>query len=98
TSGGTVEALGVDFGIGFYLDTLSGAPMNTMDKIKCPVLFLQGANDNPCRCADAKLAYDLMKRAGLRADYTELPGGEHTLDNMPEETAAIAMAWVKQII
>ena len=56
-SGGTFK----DFNLEFLADTVSNAPIYTVQQIKCPTLFLQGKADNLYRCADAKMAYDLMK-------------------------------------
>ena len=97
-SGGTANIFGVDFGIEFYLDTISKAPIYTMDKIKCPVLFLQGTADNTYRCSDAKMAYDLMKQNGLQATHIELADGTHELDNVCEEAVHNVFNWLIPVI
>ena len=94
-SGGTANIFGVDFGIDFYIDTVSGAPIHAMNKIQCPVLFLQGTADNAFRCADAKTAYDLMLRNNPDLPtYIPLEGGTHELDNMAEEAINIVFEWL----
>jgi len=100
TSGGTVKIYGTRFGIDFFIDTISNAPINLMHKIKCPVLFLQGAADNTFRCSDAKNAYDLlaMRNPNNGTAYIPLEGGTHALDNMADEAMAKAIGWLTAII
>jgi len=95
-SNGTANLFGVDFGIDFFVDTISNAPIHTMNKVKCPVLFLQGTADNAFRCADAKMAYDLMtnNEPHPKASYVPLEGGEHELDNIADEAMRIAFDWL----
>lgn len=93
-SGGAATIFNVDFDINFYLDTISKVPIHTMDKINCPVLFLQGTADNAFRCSDAKMAYNIMKRANLQATHVELDGGTHELENMPDEAVNNVFAWL----
>jgi pimeloyl-ACP methyl ester carboxylesterase len=99
SSSGTASIFGVDFGIDFFLDTISKAPIHSMDKINCPVLFLQGTADNAFRCADAKMAFDLMarKNPALPA-YISLEGGTHELDNMAEKAIDIVFEWLISFI
>ena len=99
-SGETAEIFGVNFGIDFYLDTVSKAPIHYMDKMGCPILFLQGTADNTFRCADAKMAYDLMTRNNpqAKAAYIPMEGGTHELDNMADEATRIAFEWLLPII
>ncbi len=95
---GTANIFGVDFGINFYTDTISKAPIHTMDKIKCPVLFLQGTADNTFRCADAKTAYDLMRCKNLPATLIEIEGGTHELDNMADTAIENVFVWLLPIL
>ena len=99
-SGGTVKVFGVDFGIGFFIDTISKAPIHTMSKVECPVLFLQGMADNTFRCADAKTGYDLMTlhKPHSKTSYVPLEGGEHELDNMADEAMTIVYDWLGDLI
>jgi pimeloyl-ACP methyl ester carboxylesterase len=97
-SGGKKELFGVAFGIDFYIDTISNAPIYTIKDIKCPVLFLQGLKDNPYRCADAKMAYDIMKEKGLSATYIELPDGNHGLDNVSDEAIGHTFNWISSVV
>jgi len=69
-----------------------------MIEIQCPVLFLQGGDDNPWRCADARLGYDLMKRNGLPATHIEIPGGDHGLDNVFEQAVCHSFDWLTTIL
>jgi len=96
--GDTSKLFGVDFGMGFYLDTVSKAPIHTMDRIKCPVLFLQGMDDNPFRCADAKMGYDLSKNNHPQTAYISVENGNHGLDNMPEVATEIIFNWLIPVI
>ncbi|MCL2003669.1 MAG: alpha/beta fold hydrolase [Oscillospiraceae bacterium] len=94
-SGGAVK----DFGLEFLVDTISGAPIHSMDKIACPVLFLQGTADNTFRCADAKMAFDLMSSVNpTLPTYIPLKDGTHELDNMADEAMAIVYGWLTTIL
>ena len=99
-SDGTANIFGVDFGIDFFTDSISNAPIHTMHKISCPVLFLQGTADNTFRCADAKMGYDLtiQNRSNTKTAYMPLDGGEHELDNIAEEAMKYAFNWLIPII
>jgi len=99
-SGETAEIFGVNFGMNFYLDAVSKAPIHFMDKIGCPILFLQGTADNTFRCADAKMAYDLMTRCNpqAKAAYIPMEGGTHELDNMADKAINIAFEWLLPVI
>jgi len=96
-SGGKKEFFGVAFGIDFYIDTISNAPIYTVKDIKCPVLFLQGLKDNPYRCADAKMAYNIMKENGLSTKYIELAEGNHGLDNVSDEAIGQVFNWFSSL-
>ena len=91
-SGGTFE----DFGLEFLVDTVSNAPIHTIQKIKCPTLFLQGMADNPYRRADAKLAYDLMRFENTSVTHIEIENGDHGLDNTVDEAASILIDWLDE--
>jgi len=97
-SGEKHEFLGTPFGIEFFVDGISHAPSYTMEQIQCPVLFLQGGNDNPYRCADAKMGYDLMRRKNLPATYIEIPGGSHGLENVFAEAMNHTFDWLSTVI
>lgn len=90
---------GVDFEKDFFLDDISNAPVHALleNQVACPVLFQQGAADNVFRCADARLAYDIMHRAGLPAQYIEYPGGAHGLENVADAATRDLFAWLKEI-
>jgi len=94
-SGGTFK----DFKLDFLMDTISNAPIHTMDKIQCPVLFLQGTADNTFRCADAKMAFDLISQKNpALPTYISLEGGTHELDNMADEAINIVFEWLMPIL
>jgi len=93
----TREMFGVEFGIDFYIDTISKAPIHTIKKIQCPTLFLQGLADNPFRCADAKMAYQLMKKENLPVTYIELINGNHELENVFDEALCHMFNWFSSI-
>ncbi|GHV06651.1 hypothetical protein FACS1894217_05760 [Clostridia bacterium] len=97
-SGGIVNILSADFDINFYLDTISNAPIHTIDKIRCPVLFLQGTADNVFRCSDAKMAYEIMKQSNLAATHIEIKGGKHELDNVIKEAMNAVFDWLIPIL
>lgn len=99
-NGGTFMAVGIDFGLDFYVDTISKAPMHTMDKIRCPVLFLQGQEDGIYRRLDALLGYELMMKADCdnRTAYIPIEGGNHDLDNMPETATDKVFEWLLPIL
>ena len=84
-SGGTVPVLGVDFGLAFYLDTVQHAPVHTIKNVKCPVLFLQGTNDNIYRITDARMAHHILRENGRPSMHIEIEGGSHSLGNKAGE-------------
>jgi len=92
-SDGKKEVLGVNFGVDFYVDTISNAPIYTIKNIKCPTLFLQGLDDNPYRCADAKMAYQIMQYEGSPVTYIEIIEGNHVLDNVADEAIQHIFNW-----
>jgi len=93
-AGDTRPLFGVDFGIDFYADTVANAPIYTIGDVQCPVLFLQGLQDNPYRCADAQMAYQLMTHVGLPATLIELEQGNHALNNTADEAVRHVMDWL----
>jgi len=97
-SGEKMNIFTIDFGFDFYVDTIRNAPLYTLDSVKCPVLFLQGLNDNPYRCADARLAADIMKREGLNAAIIEYEKGTHGLDNVVDEVLDDFFNWLPEPI
>jgi dipeptidyl aminopeptidase/acylaminoacyl peptidase len=99
-NGGTFMSVGIDFGLDFYVDTITKAPMHTMDKIKCPVLFLQGQEDGIYRRLDAQLGYDLMIKSDCdkRTSYMPIEGGNHDIDNMPEVATERVFEWLLPIL
>ena len=99
-SGGTVNIFGIDFGVDFFVDAISKAPIHLMNTIKCPVLFLQGTADNTFRCADAKMAYDLIMlgKSHAKTAYRTLEGGAHELDNIADEAMRIVFEWLIPIL
>jgi pimeloyl-ACP methyl ester carboxylesterase len=99
-SGGTAKIFGVDFSLDFFVDTISRAPIHTISQIQCPVLFLQGTADNTFRCADAKMAYDLMKDNNpvTKTEYTLIDGGNHGLDNAIDTAVEKIFEWLMPIL
>lgn len=90
---------GVEFEKEFFMDDISNAPVHALleGKITCPVLFSQGAADNAFRCSDARLAYDIMHRAGQSTKYIEYPGGNHGLDNVSAQATEDLFKWLEEI-
>ena len=99
-AGGRVSVFGVKFGLDFFIDAICNAPIHTMHKISCPVLFLQGMQDDLFRCADAKMAYDLMTRENSQngTAYIPLEGADHGLSNMAEEAMCSAFEWLLPVL
>ena len=96
-SGGTAEFFGTQFPLDFYLDELKNLVVYEMDKIKCPVFFLQGANDNVWRNTDAKLGYELMKQNNQLCKYYVIDDAGHGLDEKPVECTQQCIEWLKEI-
>lgn len=92
-SGGSYK----DFGLDFFVDTISNAPIHTVNNIKCPALLLQGTADNPYRCADAKMAYDLMRFENSPVTHIEIENGNHGLDNVADKAGSILLNWLAEI-
>lgn len=95
--GDTVELFGTSFKIDFYLDELKNLAVYSMDKIKCPVFFLQGAEDNIWRLTDAKLGYELMKQNNQVCKYFLVDDAGHGLDEKPKVCSQKSIEWLKDI-
>jgi len=98
-AGEKIELFGTMFGLDFFVDTVSRAPVHTIKEIQCPVLFLQGLQDNAFRCSDARLAYDIMRRAGLPGKLIEYSEGGHGLDEngVAEQATEDLFRWLTDI-
>lgn len=96
-NGGTAELFGVQFPMEFFRDEIQNTAIYSMDKIKCPVFFLQGMNDNQWRISDAKLGYKLLLENGQNTKYYEVDGGDHNLDERSEICAEKSIQWLKDI-
>jgi pimeloyl-ACP methyl ester carboxylesterase len=94
-AGRTAELFGTHFGLEFFRDFLTAAPVYTLRAITCPVFFLQGGADNPWRRADAWLGYQLLKAQG--AKYLEIEDGDHCLDTVADKAAAETFTWLRTI-
>jgi len=88
---------GKTVGRAFYVDAETGAPVFDMPKTRCPVFFLQGADDNPWRRSDAWMGWQVMLHAGLPVKYKEVPGGDHGLDNRADLCAEEILGWLREI-
>ena len=99
-SGGTSKMFGVVFGLDFFVDTISNAPIHSLSQIRCPVLFLQGTADNIYRCTDAKMAYELMTcdKPQTQTAHVLVENGNHGLDNVPEEAIGKMFEWLLPIL
>jgi len=72
-----------------YLDRLSGpypeaidrykkrSPINHVDKLSCPVIFLQGLEDKIVPPNQAKMMVEALKRKGVPVAYITFPGEQH---------------------
>lgn len=94
-AGKTAELFGTQFGFEFFRDFLGHAPIYDLKSIRCPVFFLQGAVDNDWRRTDAWLGYQRLKGQGAR--YLEVENGDHGLDHVADQAAAIAFGWLQEI-
>jgi len=94
--GGTAKIFDIDFGLEFFVDTISNAPIHSVGRIQCPVLFLQGTADNAYRNADAKMAHDTMMCSdpGSKTVFAPIEGGDHSLDNAVDEAVNVAYEWL----
>jgi pimeloyl-ACP methyl ester carboxylesterase len=97
SSGGTAEVFGVPMELEFYRDFIGKAPVYELKKIRCPVFFLQGAEDNIWRRTDARLGYEILKEQGRTVKHYELAGGDHNLDQLPDQCAQGVIQWLKEI-
>lgn len=96
-NGGTAELFGVQFPMEFLRDEIQNTAIYSMDKIKCPVFFLQGADDNKWRISDAKFGYNLMFENGQNAKHFVVDGGDHGLNECSEICAEKSIEWLKEI-
>ncbi|MFZ3386797.1 MAG: CocE/NonD family hydrolase [Candidatus Hydromicrobium sp.] len=95
--GGMAEVFGVPFSIDFFKDFIGKAPAYNLKTISCPVFFLQGAADTVWRRSDAWIGFQVMQKNGLAVKYLEIEGGDHGLDNVPEQSAQEVINWLKEI-
>jgi uncharacterized protein len=95
--GGQAPVFGMLFPLAFFRDFVEHAPIYDVHEIACPVLFLQGSEDNPFRRSDAWLGYQLRHRAGTPVEYVEVEGGDHGLGARAEESTAIVVSWLQGI-
>jgi pimeloyl-ACP methyl ester carboxylesterase len=96
-SGGTAQVFGVNFPIGFFDDFIRNAPVYSLDKVKCPVFFLQGGLDNVWRKTDSLIGFETMQRYGLPVKHVLIEDGGHGLDEVPEKSANEVMTWLREI-
>ena len=96
-SGGTIKFFGIDFGLDFFIDTVSKAPIHSLGEIKCPVLFLQGTADNIFRQTDAMIAYNLLTYHDPKTKSAHIPveNGNHGLDNVALEAVESIFEWLE---
>jgi pimeloyl-ACP methyl ester carboxylesterase len=95
--GGKARFFETDFDINFFKDHVTGAPIYEIQSIKCPVFFLQGADDNLYRRAEAWIGNQIMKKNSLPVKYVEIEGGDHILDKVPDECAREVVQWLREI-
>ena len=88
---------GKKVGRAFYIDAELHAPIFDMPKTRCPVFFLQGAEDNLWRRSDAWMGWQAMLRAGLPVKYLEVAGGDHGLDARADLCARESLGWLREI-
>lgn len=85
---------GGDFGLDFCRYVVSNAPIHTINKIKGPVLFLQGMCDNIYRITDAQIAYKIIDPNGGDVQHIEIPNGTHELENVIDDAMKYMFNWL----
>ena len=98
-NGETVEFMGINFGLDFFIDAVSNAPVHNISEINCPLLFLQGETDNPYRKADALVAFELIKlmNPDTKSKHITFEGGDYCLYNVKEKAVEEVFAWLDGI-
>ncbi len=96
-AGGRATYFGADVPLDFYRDYILEAPVYRLGEIGCPVLFLQGAEDNIWRRSDAWIGHQLLLRAGKETRHREIEGGDHNLDSGRQEALGELIDWLRQI-
>lgn len=86
-SGGIIEFAYKKVSIVFFSDTVNNTCIDSMYKVKCPVLFLQGGSDNSRRIQDSIDGYEYLKAQGKQCEYHIIEGGNHGLSNRKKECA-----------
>ena len=94
-SGGTARVFDVRFPLTFFTDFVQHAPLYDVQEIACPVLFLQGAEDNVWRRSDAWTGNALRQRANAATWHVEIEGGDHGLDSRPKESVDALEHWLE---
>ena len=69
-----------------------------MDKIHCPIFFLQGDADNDNRKNDAKDGYKIMQDLGKPTEYFLVESGRHGLENRADICAEKTIEFVKKCL
>jgi predicted alpha/beta-hydrolase family hydrolase len=85
------------FPLEFFRDFIEHAPIYDVYEIACPVLFLEGSEDNPFRRSDGWLGYQLRDRVGAPVEYIEIEGGNHGLGSRAAEGTAAVVSWLQAI-
>lgn len=79
----------------FFDDDKENLCIENMDKVKCPIFFLQGGSDNKSRQQDALDGYNILKEMNKATDYFLVEDGMHGLENKAEICAEKTIEFIK---
>lgn len=82
----------------FFEDDKNNLCIENLEKINCPVLFLQGALDNNSRKNDALDGFNILSQSGKSAEYFLVEGGDHSLNRKSEICAEKTIEFIKKFV
>jgi dipeptidyl aminopeptidase/acylaminoacyl peptidase len=59
-----------------------------------PILIVQGTHDNRVSLNEGRKMVEALKKHGNHVTYWEIPGGQHTLENIPNRMDRV-MGWLE---
>lgn len=82
----------------FFDDDKDNLCIDNMDKIQCPVLFLQGSKDNERRKKDALDGYEILNNLGKQTEHYVVEGGNHGLTRHGIICAEKTITFIKKVL
>jgi uncharacterized protein len=94
-AGGSAKVFDTSFPLAFFSDFVEHAPLYELQAVACPVLFLQGTEDNIWRRTDALIGNTIRQKYNMPTALVEIAGGNHGLDSRPSESVDALLDWLQ---